>query len=252
LEFKCNYANPDEIGEYISALSNSATYHDKNNAYLIWGVEDETHGIVGAKFDFAAAKVGNENLENWLRRLLSDNANFSVHNLEIDNMRVVMLIISPAVYKTVRFKNIDYIRAGSYKKKLKDHPAMEVQLWKKISGAVFEELYAKHELQYADALSLLDYPKYFELTETKMPGSMEAILRYLLEDQIIVKQDNGMYAITNMGALLFANNLKTFPGLVRKSLRIIQYKGVDKMNAIREYVHNKGYASGFEDLMTYL
>jgi predicted HTH transcriptional regulator len=85
-----------------------------------------------------------------------------------------------------------------------------------------------------------------------MPGNMEMILHYLLEDRIIVKQDNGLYAITNLGALLFANNLSSFPGIVRKSMRIIQYKGIDKMNTIREHVHNKGYASGFEDLMTYI
>ena len=252
LEFKCNYAKPDEIGEYISALSNSATYHDKNNAYLIWGVDNNTHEIVGTDFDFSSTKVGNEELENWLRHLLSDNANFSVHALNVDGLRVVMLVIFAAIYKTVRFKNIDYIRVGSYKKKLKDYAAIEVQLWKKISGAVFEVLYAKQELQYNEALELLDYPSYFDLTETKTPGNMEKILHYLIEDSIIIKQDNGLYAISNMGALLFAKSLKSFSGLARKSVRIIQYKGIDRMNTMREHVHTKGYASGFEDLVTYV
>ena len=252
LEFKRNYADYNEIGEYISALSNSATYHDKRNAYLIWGIDNETHEIVGTGFEFSSAKVGNEELENWLRRMLSENANFSVYNLDIERQQVTILVIYAATYRTVRFKNIEYIRVGSYKKKLKDYPSMEVQLWQRISGAIFEELHARHELQFTEALSLLDYPQYFDLTEAVMPGSMEEILRYLIEDQIIVKQDNGLYAITNMGAVLFAKNLSSFPGIARKSVRIIQYKGIDKINTIREENHIRGYASGFEELLKYI
>jgi len=46
LEFKKNNTNPKEIGEYISALSNSAALAGKANAYLIWGVDDATHNII--------------------------------------------------------------------------------------------------------------------------------------------------------------------------------------------------------------
>jgi predicted HTH transcriptional regulator len=129
---------------------------------------------------------------------------------------------------------------------------MEVQLWRKISGAVFEELYAKQELRFTEALSLLDYPQYFDLTETTMPGSMDEILNYLIEDRVIVKQDNGLYAITNMGALLFAKSFSSFPGIARKSVRVIQYKGIDRIDTIREEEHKKGYASGFEELIKYV
>ena len=40
VEFKHNNADPGEIGEYISALSNSATLHGKQCAYVLWGVDD--------------------------------------------------------------------------------------------------------------------------------------------------------------------------------------------------------------------
>jgi predicted HTH transcriptional regulator len=39
VEFKLNNDNPEEIGEYLSALANSAALMGKVNAYLIWGVE---------------------------------------------------------------------------------------------------------------------------------------------------------------------------------------------------------------------
>jgi predicted HTH transcriptional regulator len=60
LEFKKNIASPGDIGEYISALANTAALHGKAGAYLIWGVRDKTHEIVGTTFRPALAKKGNE------------------------------------------------------------------------------------------------------------------------------------------------------------------------------------------------
>lgn len=37
VEFKHNRFDAEEIGQYISALSNSAALVDKVSAYLIWG-----------------------------------------------------------------------------------------------------------------------------------------------------------------------------------------------------------------------
>ena len=69
VEFKENDCNPEEIGEYISSLSNTAALNDKTNAYIVWGIEDGTHRVVGTEFKPGRAKKGNENLENWLTRL---------------------------------------------------------------------------------------------------------------------------------------------------------------------------------------
>ena len=66
VEFKENNQNPQDIGEYVSALSNSAALVGKAFGYLAWGVEDTTHALVGTNFKPHAAKVGNEELENWL------------------------------------------------------------------------------------------------------------------------------------------------------------------------------------------
>ena len=47
LEFKHNNYNPEMIGKDISALANSATLNEKSCAYMIWGIHDETHDIIG-------------------------------------------------------------------------------------------------------------------------------------------------------------------------------------------------------------
>ena len=52
------------IGEYISALSNSAVLCERPKAYLVWGVDDTTHKIVGTEFQYRKMKKGNEELEH--------------------------------------------------------------------------------------------------------------------------------------------------------------------------------------------
>ena len=49
-EFKHNNDDPDTIGQYISALSNTAALEGVNNAYIIWGINDTTHKIEGTSF----------------------------------------------------------------------------------------------------------------------------------------------------------------------------------------------------------
>ncbi len=53
VEFKIDsLSDPKDIGEYICALGNSAALNDKSYAYLLWGIHDQTHEIVGTKFDY--------------------------------------------------------------------------------------------------------------------------------------------------------------------------------------------------------
>jgi predicted HTH transcriptional regulator len=211
IEFKANNSDPNEIGEYISALSNSATYNDQQYAYLVWGVDNDTHKLTDTKFNYRIKKgEGNEDLEPWLRRLLSDNANFEFDETYLDEKKVVVLIIYKALGKIVTFKGQEYIRVGSYKKKLKDYPAMESTLWAKINGAKFEKLSAKTDLNIEEALTLIDYPIYFDMCGIQLPVSVENITHYLIEDNLLRKQDNGLFTITNLGALLFAKRIASF------------------------------------------
>ena len=66
VEFKHNNANPQDIGEYLSALSNSAALEGKPNAYLVWGIEDGTHDVLGTTFKSGETKKGNEALRREL------------------------------------------------------------------------------------------------------------------------------------------------------------------------------------------
>ncbi len=256
-EFKHNNYEPDMIGQDISALANGAAYSEKSSAYMIWGIHDKTHEIVGTDYDQYTLKVGNQEIESWLRNLISKNAEFEFKTIymkdkDLNDKKVVVLIIYRATNQTVTFKKVDYIRVGSYTKKLSDYPQMQAQLWDKIRNCRFEEQYAKQDLTPGQAIQLLDFSVYFDIKKEPIPTDLNGIVHYLEQEDILRKQDNGLYAITNMGAILFAKRLSDFSRLERKAIRVVQYKDNSRLEMLKEDVGNKGYAVGFDGLLKYI
>jgi predicted HTH transcriptional regulator len=252
LEFKHNNYDKEMIGEYISALSNSATINGKINAYMIWGVDDKSHEILGTSFRPSSTTKGNEALENWLLRLLKPKIDFRFYEIEIEEKNLVLLEITPAVNNPVMFNGIEYIRLNSHKKKLKELPEKERELWRVFDRVPFEKQIAVDNLNESEVLKYLEYTAYFDLLKIPLPENRKAILESLKSDALITKAQNGKWNITNLGAILFAKKLDDFTHLKRKSIRIILYKNNSKLETIKEIESKKGYAVGFESLIEYI
>ena len=252
IEFKHNNEDPQMIGEYISALSNSAALNGKTNGYIIWGVDDNTHEILGTTFTPSSAKKGGEALENWILRLLEPKIDFKFYEVEIDEKSIVLLEIAPAYRHPVTFSGTEYIRLGSHKKKLKELAEKERELRRIFDKVPFEKQIAVDNIDASELLGYLEYTKYFDLLNIPLPENRNAILEALISDNMVNKLDNAKYAITNLGAILFAKDLSKFNNLKRKAIRVIQYKDNTKFQTIKEIVGNKGYAVGFEGLIEYI
>lgn len=252
VEFKHNNSDPQDIGEYISALSNAAALEGKAKAYVVWGIEDGSHDVVGTTFNPGEAKQGNENLENWLVHLLNPRLHFQFYHFEYGGMPVVVLEIPRAHTEPTKFSGTEYIRVGSYQQKLKDHPQLEKELWRIFDTTPFESLLAKEHVDDGDVLSLLDYPAYFQLLERSLPENRATILEALASDDMIVTDDAGAWNITNLGAILLARSLDDFRPLNRKSIRVIVYDGRGKHQTLKEQEGKKGYAVGFEGLIGFI
>lgn len=252
VEFKENDARPEEIGEYISALANSAAWAERTFAYVVWGVKDGSHELVGTKFVPAASKVGREELENWLLRLIQPQVHFQFGSLVRDGKAVVILQIAAAASQPVRFRGQEFIRIGSYKKKLKDHPERERRLWSLFARVSFEDGIAMDRISDDNVLKLLDYSAYFKLLQIPLPAEKTQILETLLKDDLIRRETGGKWDVTNLGAALFAERLDDFNFLRRKAIRVILYKGSDRVETEKEWPGHKGYACGFTDLVKFL
>ena len=135
VEFKHNYPEPQMIGEYLSALSNSAALEGQPFGYIVWGIEDGTRNIVGTTFKPRSQKgVGNEDLEPWLNKLLAPRINFRIFEFDATGQPMVMFEVQAANTAPVAFSGRRWVRVGSHKKPLGEHPERERQLWDIVSG----------------------------------------------------------------------------------------------------------------------
>ena len=219
-EFKENWFQPEVLGEYVSALSNAAAFHYKAQAYFVWGVNDETHEIVGTTFN-QYGDYNKEPYQNFLARNLSPSINFSFEEAVIDDKRVVVLVIPAAEEIPTAFKEKRYIRIGSSKANLKDYPKREIQLFKILDGRVetIETLAAKYQ----------------ELTFSKLfgyYGSKGIVLNEkTFEKNLGLRNKNGEY---NLLAQLLSDN-SHFP------LRVSIFEGETKgsnLFSVREFGNN--------------
>ena len=99
LEFKHNFHSKEEIGERISALSNSAYLSNMPFGYIVFGIDDESHDVIGTNLYAKQKMVGNEELESWLSTRLYPRIDFEIiDDFDYENI------------STISFKQIiDYI-----------------------------------------------------------------------------------------------------------------------------------------------
>ena len=248
-EFKENNAVPEEIGQYISALANSAALIDREYAYIVWGVADQDHQIVGTKFDPKSSKKGNEDLESWLSRYLQPKIHFRFYSIWVQDQPVVILEIPCAFRQPVRFQGESYIRIGSYKKRLYDYPEKERILWHKLDDEPFESRISIEGIQDDEVVELLDYSAYFSLFRLPHPTDLVRVYEAFEKEGLIERNDAALWNVTNLGAMLFARDLGKFSALSYKLVRVVLYEGKSRYEALKDRKINEGYGASFESVM---
>lgn len=250
VEFKLNFHSIEEIGERISALANGAAVHNKDYGYLVFGVEDKTHIIKGTTFKPKLYKKGSEELEHWLIQRLNPRIDFNIYEFDYDEQKSISLFVIPSAHnRPVDFINVPYIRIGSITRRLSDFPEKERKIWLK-KDTSYELDIAKDNLLASDIIRLLSTETYFDLMKIPYPSNQEGVIEKFIDENLVIKSRG--YAITNLGALLFAKNLPDFESIDRKSVRVIVYKGNNKVQTVREQIGVKGYALGLEGLVNWV
>lgn len=130
VEFKVNWNRPRDIGEYVSALANSAVLANHDRAWIIWGVDDASHAVIGTRFNPALAKGdGNQPLAMWLTQLIHPRPDFTFHTAEHLGGCVVLMEIRAPHSAPLAFSGKRYIRVGSHTTRLDEHPDKEQRIW---------------------------------------------------------------------------------------------------------------------------
>lgn len=252
VEFKENNKDPQMIGDLIAALSNSAALDGKPSAWLVWGITDGSHQIVGTDFVPSKSTKGNQDLESWLVQMLTPRLHITFHSGVIDENDIVVLEIPAAKGQPTAFAGEERIRVGSVSKKLRDLPEKERELWRCFDVTPFEKRIAITDQSDTDVLRLLDHSAYFELLDLPTPQDTSRVLRELEAEDFVRLNNAGHWDITNLGAILLAKDLQFFPSVARNAVRLIVYEGKGRLKTQREQEGRKGYAVGFEGLMEFL
>ena len=159
-EFKENWYEPYELGQYISALSNAAALQGRESGYLVWGIENNTHRVTGTEFDYHR-DVKNEPLKHFLSRQITPDIGFRFDEITFQDKRLVVMTVPAAFRMPTIFAGVRYIRIGSSKENLMKFPETESQLFFILRNGV--PTISNTESEYQD----LTFNKLFLYFETK-------------------------------------------------------------------------------------
>lgn len=252
LEFKSNNDDPQLIGEYVSALANAAMLAGREKAYLVFGVNDKSRALEGTTLRLRDLKKGGENVANWLSRLIEPRLMLEFEDFECEGKPFSIVVIEPTYDRPVRFAGTEYFRIGENKKKLVEFPEHERALWLATSRRKFEDAVALPNQSIDDVFAKLDTSVIYNLRNIPEPQNRAEIIRGMIEDRFLIDTMEGGYDITNLGAILLARDIKLFPSIAGKSVRVIKYVGRDKSKSEFEQPAVRGYAVGFSGMMRFI
>jgi ATP-dependent DNA helicase RecG len=251
-EFKMNKSDPTMIGEDISALSNMARIRGMDKAYLIWGVDDQTHALLGTDFDPWKSKKGNEDLIPWLRLEVSSTIEFSFHWAEGDDQRFIVLQIDAAKELPTRFAGNAYCRLESYTKDIRSQPQIERALLLALLKRQSESDVALGGLSEEELFSYLDFPAYYKAFGFTIPATRAEMIKAFLREDFIRLSSGGDYAILNLGALTFGSDLRRFPNLGARIVRVGERKNGVSTAIVNPKDFVEGYAISFSKILEHV
>lgn len=252
IEFKTTYVENTKIGEYISAIGNATTLSGRSFGYVVWGIDNTSHEIVGTTFDYRKTKEGAEELEAWLAHMCSPRVNFRFYQTEIDGKRVVLLQIPGATESPIVFAGQKWIRVGSNNKKLDQYPDKEKALWLSMVRTPVELRSVMEGLNEEEILQHLNYEAYCDILNKPRATTIDDIIDELKNEKFIVQGDSLTWDITNLGALMIGKNIQNFNGLSHKVLRVIVYDGADRAYSKQEEEFTQGYALSYEQVIRHI
>jgi len=81
-----------------------------NQAWLVWGIDDQTHQVKGTTFDpFSARGSGNPSLTMWLTQKTQPRPDFEFQEVHHPDGRVVLMTIQAPRSAPLAFDGVRYI-----------------------------------------------------------------------------------------------------------------------------------------------
>jgi len=235
----------ERLAQHLCAFSNL-----EGGGFLVFGVNNDAtmFSVTKEQADEIIKTLGNIALNN-----LSQSIQIQHNTTEYNGNALLFIHIPEQTEKPV------YLRGKTIYDSYRRSAGQTVKMSKEAvkfmisasHGISFESQIAMPELSVEDVLSLLDYKRFYERLDKNVPKSTDSIISMLVEYDFVLQGENAL-SITNLGAILLANDIRKFPYLKGKTVRILRYTGINNLVLDKEYTFVNGYAAGFEDMVDYI
>ena len=191
----------DELGRYFSALSNEANLRERESAWIVFGVWDKEHRIVGT--NFKNGEVALNKLKQDMSQHTTDNLIFrEIVPVEIEDKRVLLFKVPASPRNIVMcWKGIAYGRDGESLKPLnqakrdaiRQQPPMPDWTAQLVPNATIDDL---DELAVATARVIFSAAN----TYNEKLRKIGRLLVKMSDVGLLIKSDSGkQWHITNKG-----------------------------------------------------
>ena len=235
----------DRLAQHLSAFANL-----KGGGVLVYGVRND-----GTCFDLTKEEV--DKIVQTLGNIAQNNLVYSIpieHSvMEFDGHSLLFVYIPEQNDKPVHLRGKDiyasYHRSAGQTVKMSRNQVKA--LIATSQGITFEQQIAKEDQTKEEVLKLLNYQALYRILDKNVPQSTDAIMERL-SDYHLCKQVVDSWSITNLGAILFANDLKDFPNMEGHEVIVRKYIGTNNRQQEFEQHGVYGYAVGFEGLIDFI
>jgi len=240
--------SPDKrrLTEHLSAFANYP-----GGGYLVFGVDNDgvPRGVATADIDPTMAT-----LTNLARSALEPALTLMHAVVEYQDVPILFVHIPESAMKPVvlRGKQLDqtFVRVGGTTRSASRQEVGSLMLNSRTPR--WEDLNASTLLDDDGLIGALSPLPILELLGKPIPGSKEDMLSFMRTQEFIARDPRSGGHVTNLGAITAARELAAFADLSRKSVRVIVYQGRNKVTAKHERLGHRGYAVGFDGLLSYV
>ncbi len=236
----------DRLAEHLSAFANYA-----GGGFLVFGIDNATAKPIGITADQVATVMGR--LTNLGRDGLEPPISLDHAVVTWDSQPILIVYIPEQTSKPVhrRGETIEaaWIRSGGTTRKASRQEVGAMLMTNRTPR--WEQFRASPLLSLPDILDHLDVAAICTLLGRPVPPTPAETMRWLIDENMVQPEGEGGY-ITNCGAMSAARDLRRFEALERKRVRVVRYRGMNKVETIDEVIGQKGYAIGFEGLINHL
>lgn len=246
LDWKASLStHKDRLAEHLMAMANHP-----NGGVLAFGIDNQglPLGVNAAQIEQITGTLANLGREAVDPPLTLDHAVTEYANIPVLLVRVPENPVKP-VHRRGKSIEETWIRSAGTTRKASRQEVGALMM--NSAPARWEELRASPLVPLSEVKELLDLRAIAQLLERPLPEDDDSLARWLADEGLTSLEGRGHY-ITHFGAMAAARQLKDFPELARKAIRVIHYQGTNKVDTLDELVGQRGYAVGFEGLIGYL